>query len=87
MLKPGMNTTVRVKNTASKNATIIPYEAVTEQLGEFYVYVVGDSSKASQRQVQLGTQIGNNVIVKEGLKDRRKNRGERSAKPAPGISS
>ncbi len=68
MLKPGMNATVRVKNTASKNATIIPYEAVTEQLGEFYVYVVGDSSKASQREISLGTQIGNNVIVKDGLK-------------------
>lgn len=68
MLKPGMNTTVRVKNTASKNATIIPYEAVTEQLGEFYVYVVGDSSKVSQREITLGTQIGDNVIVKDGLK-------------------
>ncbi len=68
MLKPGMNTTVRVKNTASKNATIIPYEAVTEQLGEFYVYVVGDSSKVSQQKVQLGTQIGDNVIIKDGLR-------------------
>ncbi len=68
MLKPGMNTTVRVKNTASKNATIIPYEAVTEQLGEFYVYVVGDSSKVSQREITLGTQIGNDVIIKDGLK-------------------
>ena len=67
MLKPGMNTTVRVKNTASKEATIIPYEAVTEQLGEFFVYVVEDSSKVTQRKVQLGTQIGKNVIVKEGL--------------------
>lgn len=68
MLKPGMNTTVRVKNTASKNSTIIPYMAVTEQLGEFFVYVVGDSSKVTQRKVQLGTQIESNVIVKDGLK-------------------
>jgi membrane fusion protein (multidrug efflux system) len=68
MLKPGMNTTVRVKNTASKNSTIIPYIAVTEQLGEFFVYVVGDSSKVTQRKVQLGTQIEDKVIVKDGLK-------------------
>ncbi|MEP6948510.1 MAG: efflux RND transporter periplasmic adaptor subunit [Ginsengibacter sp.] len=69
LLKPGMNSTVRVKNTASKNATIIPHIAVTEQLGEFYVYVVGDSSKVSQQQVKLGAQIGNKIIVKEGLKE------------------
>ncbi|MDQ2862296.1 MAG: efflux RND transporter periplasmic adaptor subunit, partial [Bacteroidota bacterium] len=69
MLRPGMNATVRVKNTASKNATIIPHVAVTEQLGEFYVYVVGDSSKAEQRKVTLGTAIGDSIIVKDGLKD------------------
>ncbi|MGH2649196.1 MAG: efflux RND transporter periplasmic adaptor subunit [Ginsengibacter sp.] len=69
MLKPGMNTIVRVKNTASKNSVIIPHIAVTEQLGEFYVYIVGDSSKVSQQQVQLGTQMGDSIIVKGGLKD------------------
>ena len=68
MLKPGMNTTVRVKNTASKNATIIPHIAVNEQLGEFSVFVLGDSSKVHQQQIQLGTVIGDSVIVKTGLK-------------------
>jgi membrane fusion protein, multidrug efflux system len=68
MLKPGMNTTVRVKNTASKNATIIPHIAVAEQLSELFVYVVGDSSKVHQQQVELGAEIGDSVIVKEGLK-------------------
>ena len=68
MLKPGMNTTVRVKNTASKNATIIPHNAVYEQLGEFSVFVVGDSSKVHQQKVELGTSIGDSIIVKEGLK-------------------
>ena len=69
MLKPGMNTTVRVKNKASTKSTIIPYKAVTEQLGEFFVYVVGDSSKVTQRKVHLGTQIQDDVIVKDGLKE------------------
>ncbi len=72
MLRPGMNTTVKVKNTTSKNATMIPSIAVTEQLGEVYVYVVGDSSKVHQQKVELGTQIGNNVIVKDGLKEGQK---------------
>jgi membrane fusion protein (multidrug efflux system) len=69
VLRPGMNTTVRVKNNASKNATIIPYEAVTEQLGEFYVYVVDDSSRVTQQKVALGTQIEDNVIINDGLKE------------------
>ncbi len=68
MLKPGMNTTVRIKNTSALNATMIPYKAVSELLGEFFVYVVGDSSKVSQRQLVLGQQVGQNIIVKKGLK-------------------
>ncbi|MEO8721192.1 MAG: efflux RND transporter periplasmic adaptor subunit [Ginsengibacter sp.] len=68
MLRPGMNTTVRIKNSTAVNATVIPSKAVTELLGEFFVYIVGDSSKVSQRQIIQGPHIGNNVIVKEGLK-------------------
>jgi membrane fusion protein (multidrug efflux system) len=67
-LKAGMSTTVRVLNKASKNAVIIPYKAITEQLGEFFVYVPGDSNKVSQRKLTLGQQIGTNIIVKDGLK-------------------
>jgi membrane fusion protein (multidrug efflux system) len=68
MLKPGMNTVVRVKNNGTKKYMLIPYKAVTESLGEFRVYVVGDNSTVSQRQVELGRQIGDKVIVKSGLK-------------------
>ena len=69
MLKPGMNATVRVRNNASSGATVVPYKAVTEQLGEFFVYVVGDSNKVTQRKVQLGKQVGGGVIVNEGLNE------------------
>ena len=67
-LRAGMSGTVRVLNTASEKAIVIPYKAVTEQLGEFYVYVEGDSSKVSQRKLSLGKPIGSNIIVKDGLK-------------------
>jgi membrane fusion protein (multidrug efflux system) len=67
LLKAGMSTTVRVLN-AEPNAVMIPYKAVTEQLGDFFVYVVGDSSKVSQRKLQLGKQVGTDIIVREGLK-------------------
>jgi len=64
-----MSGSVRVLNNATAQSVVIPYKAVTEQLGEFFVYVAGDSSKVSQRRVTLGTTIGPNVIVKEGLKE------------------
>jgi len=68
LLKAGMNGTLRVLNNSSTQSVIIPYKAVTEQLGEFFVYVPGDSSKVSQRKVVLGRQVGNDVIIKDGLK-------------------
>lgn len=67
MLKAGMNTVVKVKNSSSTASVIIPYKAVTEQLGEFFVYTVGDSSKVNQHKVHLGKQIGTNVIIKDGI--------------------
>lgn len=66
-LKAGMSGSIRVKNNTA-DAVIIPYKAVTEQLGEFFVYVVNDSNKVSQRKVALGKQIKTNIIIKEGLK-------------------
>lgn len=67
MLKAGMSTTVRVLNTASEKAVTIPYKSIVEQLGSFFVYVVGDSSKVTQRKVEVGKQIGSDVIIKDGL--------------------
>jgi len=68
MLKAGMTATVRVI-ASSKEATVqIPFKAVTEQLGDFFVYVVGDSSKVTQRKVVMGRQLGDRVMIREGLK-------------------
>jgi membrane fusion protein (multidrug efflux system) len=46
---------------------IIPYKAVSELLGEYYVYVMGDSSKVTQKKIKTGRQLGADIIVKEGL--------------------
>ncbi|BAV07205.1 efflux RND transporter periplasmic adaptor subunit [Filimonas lacunae] len=67
-LKAGMTTNVRVKGNTGGASPIVPFKAVTEQLGEFFVYVVGDSSKVSQRKVKLGRQLGTQVLVKDGVK-------------------
>lgn len=68
LLKPGMNTSVRIKSNAAQQSVIIPNKAVNEQLGEFFVYVAGDSNKVTQKKVVLGKQVGTGIIVKEGLK-------------------
>ena len=69
LLIAGMNGTVRVKNNAGKQSILIPYKAVIEQLGEYFVYVPNDSNKVSQRKIVLGKQSGANIIVIDGLKD------------------
>lgn len=66
VLRPGMSAKVRVKSPSGEKAIVIPYKAVTEMLGEFFVYVIADG-KASQRKIMLGKQVGNNIIVKDGL--------------------
>jgi RND family efflux transporter MFP subunit len=68
-LKPGMNTNVRVKNNHTGSFILAPYKSVVEQMGEFFVFVVNDSSKVSQRKVLLGTRINEKIIVKDGLKE------------------
>jgi membrane fusion protein (multidrug efflux system) len=69
LLRAGMSCKVRVKNNNATPQLVIPYKAVTEQLGELSVFIVGDSSKAQQKRVELGAKINENVIVKSGLKE------------------
>lgn len=67
MLKPGMNGTVRVATNNKASSIVIPFKAVTEQLGEYFTYVVSDSNKVNQQKVDLGPQLGGNVVVRSGL--------------------
>lgn len=67
-LRAGMNCSVRVSNNDEGNQLVIPTRALTEQLGEFFVYVIGDSNKVSQRRVDIGTRVGDMVVVRNGLK-------------------
>lgn len=64
----GMTVNMRVLNKAAENQLVIPFKAVVEQLGEFNIFVVGDSSKAVPRIVKLGKQFDKEVVIREGLK-------------------
>jgi membrane fusion protein (multidrug efflux system) len=68
VLRPGMSARVRVKSPSNEKALVIPYKAVSEMLGEFFVYKI-EGDKATQTKITLGKQVGKNVIVKEGLNE------------------
>ena len=64
----GMNCTVKVLNRSPSKELVIPFKAVAEQLGEFTVFVVGDSNKVEQRHIKTGMKVADRIVVKEGLK-------------------
>lgn len=66
ILKPGMTCNVRVQNNGGSQKILIPYKAVVEQMGEFFVFVINADS-ASQRKITLGNRINEKVIVNDGL--------------------
>lgn len=67
LLRDGMNCNVRVANHLPPSTLLVPQVAVTEQLGEYFVYVVqGDS--VVQRKIVLGYPVGDQYVVQQGLK-------------------
>lgn len=66
VLKPGITGNVNVKNNAG-NVVLIPYKAVTEQMGEYIVFLVIPGNKVTQHKVTLGTRIADKVVVTSGL--------------------
>lgn len=67
-LRDGMSSIVKVQNKHANKVIVIPNKAVTEQMGEFFVYVI-EKDTAHQHKVQLGPVIGKNIVVLDGLKE------------------
>jgi membrane fusion protein, multidrug efflux system len=67
VLRAGMNCNVLVANDNSTPVIMIPTKALTEQLGDYFVYVA-EGNKVTQHKVIPGTYIGNNAIITDGLK-------------------
>ncbi|UOQ55005.1 efflux RND transporter periplasmic adaptor subunit [Hymenobacter cellulosivorans] len=68
-LKDGMSAVLRVLNRQSGRRLVIPFKAVVEQMGENFVFIAGDSSKARQRKVQLGPRLRDQIVIMEGIKE------------------
>jgi RND family efflux transporter MFP subunit len=67
MLKAGLTCNLRVRANSPASALLIPYKAVVEQMGEYFVYAL-NGNRVSQRRVSLGMNINDMVIVRDGLR-------------------
>ncbi|MGF7039527.1 efflux RND transporter periplasmic adaptor subunit [Mucilaginibacter lappiensis] len=83
-LKDGMSCVLRVLNGQSGNRVQIPNKAVTEQMGEFFVFVTRDTTVkdtagdktikdrrdtiAKQVKVKLGPRVNTDIVVMDGIK-------------------
>jgi membrane fusion protein (multidrug efflux system) len=82
LLKDGMSAQLKVLNNQSGNRLIIPYKAITEQMGEFFVFVTKDTTMRSkadstkmerdtialQKKVKVGPRLSDNVVIMDGIK-------------------
>jgi RND family efflux transporter MFP subunit len=66
ILKTGLTCNLRVRASSSDATLLIPYRAVVEQMGEYFVFALA-GNKVTQRRVNLGMNINDMVIVKDGL--------------------
>lgn len=68
LLRPGMNTRVRIIYEVAQNALLIPQKAVTELLGKQFASVLVAGDKIEQRPIRTGARIGELWLVEDGLK-------------------
>ncbi|GAB3936462.1 efflux RND transporter periplasmic adaptor subunit [Mucilaginibacter myungsuensis] len=68
ILKDGMSAVLSVLNNQSGTRVIIPYKAITEQMGEFFVFTVQNDTMALQKKVKLGARINANIVIMDGIK-------------------
>jgi membrane fusion protein (multidrug efflux system) len=64
----GMSCVLKVLNQQSGERILIPYKAVTEQMGEFFVFVSQDTI-AKQHKVQVGPRVGANIVIMNGINE------------------
>ncbi len=66
LLKAGLTCNLRIRNMSAASAVLMPFKAVVEQMGEYFVFVL-NGEKVVQRRVDLGTRINDMVVARAGL--------------------
>lgn len=67
-LRPGMFGRIRIDLGARPDSILVPQRAISELQGKNFVWLVGPDNKASQRPVQVDGQVGEDILILEGLK-------------------
>jgi len=68
VLRPGMFGRIRVDLGVRPDSILVPERAVAELQGKNFVWVIGSDGKATQRSVKVGGQVGESLLILEGLK-------------------
>ncbi len=67
-LRPGMFGRIVADLGARPDSVLVPERAVAELQGKNFVWVIAADNKATQRAVKVGNQIGEKLLILEGLK-------------------
>jgi membrane fusion protein, multidrug efflux system len=68
LLRPGQFARIRAEARIVKDGILIPQRCVMELQGLHNVYVVDASNKAETREITVGTKVGSNWLITDGLK-------------------
>lgn len=67
ILRPGQYGMVRAATDVRHNALLVPQAAVTELQGSFQVALVGSDNKVKIQPVRVGSQVGPDSIITQGV--------------------
>jgi membrane fusion protein (multidrug efflux system) len=68
VLLPGLYVRVRLEQVQAESAIVVPQQAVTRGTGGDTVMVVAPDGKVAPRPVRIGSSVGNQWVVLDGLK-------------------
>jgi RND family efflux transporter MFP subunit len=68
ILRPGQFGRVRIQTEVLKNALLVPQLAVNEIQGTYQVAVLGSGNKIEIRPVKVGSRVGPEWVIEDGLK-------------------
>ena len=86
LLVPGNYVDIYIHFTASKDALLVPQQALMSDVNGTYVMVVNKDNKVEQKYITLGSVMGENQVVKSGLKGDEKVIVQGLQKVAPGMT-
>lgn len=66
-LLPGQFTKVKLLLDVRENANVVPLKSVEIEKGGAYIYVLRTDATVERRFIEIGPEIGNNVVVERGI--------------------